>query len=47
MVANANRATTTPQATHALALAYLSGRNHSRCYGHHGRRDHCFTEVGI
>ena len=32
---------------HALALAYLSGRNHSRCYGHHGRRDHCVTEVGI
>jgi hypothetical protein len=47
MMANANRAATTPQATHALALADLLGRNHSYCYGHHGRRDHCVTEVGV
>jgi hypothetical protein len=47
MVANANRATTTPQATHAVALADLLGRDDSHCYGHNGRRDHCVTEVGI
>jgi hypothetical protein len=46
MVANANEAATPPQAT-KFALADLLGRNHSYCYGHHGRRDHCVTEVGI
>jgi hypothetical protein len=48
MVANANRAATPPQATYtAFALADLLGRDDSHCYGRHGRRDRCVTEVGI
>jgi hypothetical protein len=46
MVANANPAATPSQATQ-IALADLLGRDHSHCNSHHGRRDHCVTEVGI
>jgi hypothetical protein len=46
MVANANQSATPPQAT-LLALADLLGCDDSHCYGHHGRRNRCVTEVGI